>query len=214
MTQPGQKSEIVLCLLPLIENGRAGFHADAAAADVIAACARFNLWFLEEKRAPRVDDDNFLRMLDVYDEAARECQAAVQSFHHGGERRDLVEALRQVVEKLNQRPESTLSPARISRRPLASEFRMTQSVPGIIGGSRLYDIPALQNVRWERSNRPGASHRTGCLFTDLERLPVRFLPRHGRGHTSPQRHRFARQYRRLKRAGAAPTSSRSRPSAR
>jgi hypothetical protein len=113
MTQPGQKSPIVLCLLPLIENGRAGFYTEAAAADVIAASARFNLWFLEEKRNPRAGDDDFLRMLDVYDKATRECQAAVESFLRGGERQDLVESLHRVAEKLNRRPEATLSPARI-----------------------------------------------------------------------------------------------------
>jgi hypothetical protein len=105
MTQPGQKSEIVLCLLPLIESGRAGLHADAAAADVIAACARFNIWSYEKKMDPRVSDEDFLRQLEFYEEATHECKAAVQKFYGGGESRDLVVDLHRIAKKLNQRPE-------------------------------------------------------------------------------------------------------------
>jgi hypothetical protein len=97
----GQKSEIVLCLLPLIESGGAGLRADAAAADAIAACARFNIWFLEQKA--RLDEDGLLRLLDFYEEATLECRTAVRRFLDGGDRGELADTLQRVAEKLNQR---------------------------------------------------------------------------------------------------------------
>jgi hypothetical protein len=99
----GQKSDIVLCLLPLIESGRAGLRADAAAADVIAACARFNIWVAEQKMARQGSVDGFLQLLDFYEEATLECQAAVQRFADGGDRRELADALQRVAQKLNDR---------------------------------------------------------------------------------------------------------------
>jgi 5'-methylthioadenosine phosphorylase len=62
---------------------------------------------------------------------------------------------------------------------------MTQSVLGIIGGSGLYDIPALQNVHWQAIQSPWGEPSDRVLFADLDGLPVRFLPRHGRGHRIP-----------------------------
>ena len=62
---------------------------------------------------------------------------------------------------------------------------MTKSVLGIIGGSGLYDIPALQNVRWETVQSPWGAPSDDILFAELDGLPIRFLPRHGRGHKVP-----------------------------
>jgi 5'-methylthioadenosine phosphorylase len=62
---------------------------------------------------------------------------------------------------------------------------MTQSVLGIIGGSGLYDMPALRNVHWEAIESPWGVPSDRVLFADIDGLPVRFLPRHGRGHKVP-----------------------------
>jgi 5'-methylthioadenosine phosphorylase len=62
---------------------------------------------------------------------------------------------------------------------------MTQSVLGIIGGSGLYDMPALKNVHWEAIASPWGEPSDRVLFAELDGLPVRFLPRHGRGHRIP-----------------------------
>jgi 5'-methylthioadenosine phosphorylase len=62
---------------------------------------------------------------------------------------------------------------------------MTQSVLGIVGGSGLYDIPTLENVHWEAIASPWGEPSDRVLFADLDGLPVRFLPRHGRGHKIP-----------------------------
>ena len=39
---------------------------------------------------------------------------------------------------------------------------MTKAVLGIIGGSGIYDLPGLDDVREERVASPGASRRTRC----------------------------------------------------
>ena len=62
---------------------------------------------------------------------------------------------------------------------------MTKSVLGIVGGSGLYDIPALRNVRWETVTSPWGTPSDQILFAELDGLPIRFLPRHGRGHRVP-----------------------------
>ena len=62
---------------------------------------------------------------------------------------------------------------------------MTKSVLGIIGGSGLYDIPALKSVHWEAVGSPWGEPSDQILFAEIDGLPIRFLPRHGRGHELP-----------------------------
>jgi 5'-methylthioadenosine phosphorylase len=62
---------------------------------------------------------------------------------------------------------------------------MTQSVLGIVGGSGLYSMPALKNAHWEAIASPWGTPSDAVLFAELDGLPVRFLPRHGRGHRLP-----------------------------
>jgi 5'-methylthioadenosine phosphorylase len=59
---------------------------------------------------------------------------------------------------------------------------MTASVLGIIGGSGLYDLPGLENPQWRKIDSPWGAASDEILFADLGGLPLRFLPRHGRGH--------------------------------
>lgn len=63
---------------------------------------------------------------------------------------------------------------------------MTQTVLGVIGGSGFYDLPGLENPRWETVQSPWGTPSDQILFAEVPgpdgRLPVRFLPRHGRGH--------------------------------
>jgi 5'-methylthioadenosine phosphorylase len=62
---------------------------------------------------------------------------------------------------------------------------MIKTVLGIIGGSGLYDIPALKRVHWEAVPSPWGATSDEILFAELDGLPLRFLPRHGRGHKLP-----------------------------
>jgi 5'-methylthioadenosine phosphorylase len=53
---------------------------------------------------------------------------------------------------------------------------------GIIGGSGLYSMPGLTNVREERVETPFGDPSDAFVSGDLEGRRVAFLARHGRGH--------------------------------
>ena len=59
---------------------------------------------------------------------------------------------------------------------------MTKSVLGIIGGSGIYDLPGLENVREERIDSPWGEPSGALRMGDIDGLPVVFLPRHDKGH--------------------------------
>ncbi len=62
---------------------------------------------------------------------------------------------------------------------------MSKTVLGIIGGSGFYNLPGMTNARWEKVMTPWGAPSDEVLFAEVEGLPVRFLPRHGRGHPVP-----------------------------
>ena len=51
-----------------------------------------------------------------------------------------------------------------------------------LGGSGLYDLPGLTNPQWTTVTSPWGQPSDDILFAELDGLPLRFLPRHGRGH--------------------------------
>jgi 5'-methylthioadenosine phosphorylase len=53
---------------------------------------------------------------------------------------------------------------------------------GIIGGSGLYQMPELQNVREQKVETPFGDPSDAFIIGELEGVTVAFLPRHGRGH--------------------------------
>jgi 5'-methylthioadenosine phosphorylase len=59
---------------------------------------------------------------------------------------------------------------------------MTKSVLGIIGGSGIYDLPGLENVREERIASPWGEPSGALRIGEMEGLPVVFLSRHDKGH--------------------------------
>jgi 5'-methylthioadenosine phosphorylase len=79
---------------------------------------------------------------------------------------------------------------------------MTQAVLGIIGGSGIYDLPGLANVRDERVKSPWGEPSGALRFGEIAGLPVVFLPRHDRGHRlSPSDINYRANIDALKRAG-------------
>ena len=58
-------------------------------------------------------------------------------------------------------------------------------VIGIIGGSGIYDIEGLSDVRWERVHSPFGEASDEVMRGRLGDQPLVFLPRHGRGHRRP-----------------------------
>lgn len=53
---------------------------------------------------------------------------------------------------------------------------------GIIGGSGLYELPGLTDVRWRRLRTPFGAPSDAYCVGRLDGRPVVFLARHGRGH--------------------------------
>jgi 5'-methylthioadenosine phosphorylase len=65
---------------------------------------------------------------------------------------------------------------------LRSESILKKAEIGIIGGSGLYAMPGLTNVREERVSTPFGDPSDAFVMGDLEGRKVAFLARHGRGH--------------------------------
>src|ERR1700749_1611171 len=79
---------------------------------------------------------------------------------------------------------------------------MTQAVLGIIGGSGIYDLPGLENVREETIASPWGEPSAPLRRGTIAGLPIVFLPRHGAGHRlSPSDINYRANIDVLKRAG-------------
>ncbi|MDB5569019.1 MAG: methylthioadenosine phosphorylase [Hyphomicrobiales bacterium] len=59
---------------------------------------------------------------------------------------------------------------------------MTKAVIGIIGGSGVYDLPGLEDLREERVDTPWGAPSDALRFGRIGGTDAVFLPRHGRGH--------------------------------
>src|SRR5580704_2920248 len=79
---------------------------------------------------------------------------------------------------------------------------MTAAVLGIIGGSGIYDLPGLENVREETIASPWGEPSAPVRRGTIAGLPVVFLPRHDRNHRlSPSDINYRANIDVLKRAG-------------
>jgi 5'-methylthioadenosine phosphorylase len=65
------------------------------------------------------------------------------------------------------------------------EANVTATVLGIMGGSGLYNLPGLSDPHWKAIASPWGAPSDSILFAEIDGLPIRFLPRHGRGHHVP-----------------------------
>jgi 5'-methylthioadenosine phosphorylase len=59
---------------------------------------------------------------------------------------------------------------------------MTKAVLGVIGGSGVYDLPGIEDVREERIASPWGEPSDALRIGRIGATEVVFLPRHGRGH--------------------------------
>jgi 5'-methylthioadenosine phosphorylase len=79
---------------------------------------------------------------------------------------------------------------------------MTKTVLGIIGGSGVYDIPGLENARWQQVKSPWGEPSDALLTGTFKGVDLVFLPRHGRGHIqTPSSINYRANIDALKRAG-------------
>jgi 5'-methylthioadenosine phosphorylase len=79
---------------------------------------------------------------------------------------------------------------------------MTKAVLGIIGGSGVYDLPGLQDMREERIVSPWGEPSDVLRIGRIDETTIVFLPRHGRGHRlSPSDIDYRANIDAMKRAG-------------
>lgn len=79
---------------------------------------------------------------------------------------------------------------------------MTKAVLGIIGGSGVYDLPGLEDVREERIASPWGESSDTLRIGRIGDTEIAFLPRHGRGHRlSPSDINYRANIDAMKRAG-------------
>src|SRR3954467_2472160 len=79
---------------------------------------------------------------------------------------------------------------------------MTKAVLGIIGGSGVYDLPGIEDVREEAIASPGGEPSDALRIGRIAGTTIVFLPRHGRGHRlSPSGIDYRANIDAMKRAG-------------
>ncbi|CAM5764945.1 S-methyl-5'-thioadenosine phosphorylase [Bosea minatitlanensis] len=79
---------------------------------------------------------------------------------------------------------------------------MSEAVLGIIGGSGIYDLPGLTDIREERIASPWGEPSDALRIGRIGATRIVFLPRHGRGHAlSPSDINYRANIDVLKRAG-------------
>jgi 5'-methylthioadenosine phosphorylase len=79
---------------------------------------------------------------------------------------------------------------------------MVKAVLGVIGGSGLYDLPGLKNVREELVASPWGAPSAPLRLGDIDGLPIAFMSRHDKGHRlSPSDINYRANIDVLKRAG-------------
>ena len=62
---------------------------------------------------------------------------------------------------------------------------MSEAVLGIIGGSGIYDLPGLTDLREMRIESPWGEPSDVLRTGRIGQTKIVFLPRHGRGHAIP-----------------------------
>lgn len=79
---------------------------------------------------------------------------------------------------------------------------MTRARVGVIGGSGVYNLPGLQELREERIATPWGDPSDALVFGRIGDTEAVFLPRHGRGHVlSPSGINYRANIDAMKRAG-------------
>src|SRR4029453_14450710 len=86
--------------------------------------------------------------------------------------------------------------------PAMTGWGMTKSILGVIGGSGIYELPGLTNVREQRIVSPWGEPSGPLRIGEIAGLPVVFLTRHDKGHRlSPSEINYRANIDCLKRAG-------------
>ena len=81
---------------------------------------------------------------------------------------------------------------------------MKKRILGIIGGSGLYQINGLENIKWKKVNTSWGEPSDRILSATLHKKEVYFIPRHKRGHRiNPSNINFRANIEALKKMGVS-----------
>jgi hypothetical protein len=90
-------------VLDFMYRGNLGLPALAAAADVVAAECRNNMWFANDVKGARISDEQVIRLLEGLEANADRCCVAMAAFAAGGSYEQLCSELAAVATYLNNR---------------------------------------------------------------------------------------------------------------
>lgn len=76
-------------LVAFIASDSSGLALAAAAADVVAADARFNEWFLTEVKPSSLSEQVLLDLVGAYEDAVFECRAELDRYKIGSDAKSL-----------------------------------------------------------------------------------------------------------------------------
>jgi hypothetical protein len=96
--------DVTSLMIRLMQNKRAGLIAVEAAAETIAAHARFNMWILREVKSAGYGEDRWMQLLEFGEEIMKRCEAAVSQFLDGGAHEHLIHALSAIAADLRSAP--------------------------------------------------------------------------------------------------------------
>lgn len=100
-----ERGETVTSLMiRLMLNNRSGLTAVEAAAETIAADARFNMWILNEVKPAGYGEDRWMQLLEFSEEIVNRCEVAVTQFLDDGIHDPLIRALSAIAAELRNAP--------------------------------------------------------------------------------------------------------------
>jgi hypothetical protein len=90
-------------VLAFMESGKLELPALAAAAEVVAAHCRYNIWISDEIMPSDLDEDGMLRLCDAREAIDHKCIAAMKAFTEGGSQSALYRDFSEVAAFLSTR---------------------------------------------------------------------------------------------------------------
>jgi hypothetical protein len=90
--------EMRISLIPILKDESAGLAAIAAAAAIIAADARFNLWLA--RGGKKEDGNRMLELMARYEDIFQTCHSALRKFRQDADRGEFARALAEVERSL------------------------------------------------------------------------------------------------------------------
>jgi len=96
--------DVTSLMVRLMQNKRAGLVAVEAAAETIAADARFNMWILDEVKPAGYGEGRWMQLMEFCEEIIKRCEAAVRQFLDGGAHEPLINALSAIAADLRSAP--------------------------------------------------------------------------------------------------------------